>query len=187
MNIRLTIATPLLALGLLAAGTACGSDSSGSVAFGGGPASRTSAGRPGSGATTGAASSGGGGGGQNADAVCSRISLSDVAAAAGRDMTTVNGAGGTCVYQGSDPSKPFYFQVLDSPDAMMSILELKPNAIPVNGLGTDAFYVTNAGILFVRNGDHGFLLTDLSKVSLGDNQTVPDSLVQLARKVLAKS
>jgi hypothetical protein len=117
---------------------------------------------------------------------CSLLTTAEVAAATGRDMTTTSGAGAICIYQGSDPSKPFSLMTYSNQQDMAAMLQIEPGSLHIDGVGTDAFYTKVGGILFARNDDHALSFTDLTVGLNNPGQPPPDALVQLAKTVLAK-
>jgi hypothetical protein len=161
----------------------------------GSPAAPTAPAAPGAGAGAGAsapiaqdppaASAAAGGGGDQASPACALVTNDEVATAVGYSIATVNGAGGTCIYQNTDPSQYFAVQLFDSQDAMSLYLSVEDTAQHVSGLGDDAFWSGTAGFLFVRSGTRAVLFLNQAWVFTPDTDTAHrDSLVTLARAAL---
>lgn len=165
---------------------ACGG---GGLATGGAP---SQAGLPIAGSSSGQAAGTAGGGdgasGSADNAACALVTKAEVSTIVAYTVTTAGGAGSVtgaiCVFQGADPAKAqFNVATFNGAANMGLMLQLEPTTPHVDGLGTDAFWAQGAGILFVRNGDRAFALTD---VDLGSSATPPDALVQLAKAALTR-
>lgn len=127
------------------------------------------------------------GGADDADPVCALVTKDDVATAVGYPIATALGAGGTCIFQNTDPSKYFGVQLFDTSDGMAPYLSVEASAQHVAGLGDDAFWQPTAGFLFVRKGDQAILFLDQAWIMTPDTDTARrDSLVTLARTALQK-
>jgi hypothetical protein len=89
-----------------------------------------------------------------------------------------------CYYQNADQSRYLIVTLFSSQADMATIVQIEPGGEHVSGLGDDAFWVSSAGILFVRKGDHGLELLDPDS-SFGAGGTASrDALVALARAAL---
>ncbi len=67
---------------------------------------------------------------------------------------------------------------------MATILQIEPGSEHIAGLGDDAFWVAQAGILFARKGDHGVEFADPDLATDPTNTATRDALVALARTAL---
>lgn len=112
------------------------------------------------------------------------VTAEAVSQAAGFVVAASSGAPGVCIFQNSDKSKDMGVQVFDSQAAMATILSIETGSVHIAGLGDDAFWVPQAGILFARKGDHGVQFTDPDLGADSSNTTTRDALVALARTAL---
>ncbi len=126
-----------------------------------------------------------GGDADSTDPACALVTKDDVATAVGFPIATALGAGGTCIYQNTDPSKLLALQLFTNQDAMALYLSVEDTAQHVAGLGDDAFWSGTGGFLFVRVGTRAILLLNQAWVFTPDTDTARrDSLVTLANVAL---
>ena len=116
---------------------------------------------------------------------CALVTKDEVATAAGFSIATALGAGGTCIYQNTDPSKLMGVVLFTGQAGMGSMLQMEGSGAHIAGLGDDAFWIGAAGILFVRKADRGIEFYSPSYTFTADTDTGPrDLMVTLAKSAL---
>lgn len=118
---------------------------------------------------------------------CTIFTFDAVATAVGFAINATSGTDSICFYQNADVSKYLAVTLYDSQAGMAQMLQIETGSEHIAGLGDDAFWVSFAGILFVRVGDHGIELIDAEAVfDTSGSTSVRDALVTLVKSGLAK-
>ncbi len=113
------------------------------------------------------------------------MTKADVATAVGFSIATALGAGGTCIFQNTDPSQFLAVQLFTTQDSMALYLSVEDTGQHVAGLGDDAFWSPTGGFLFVRSGTRAILFENQGWVFTPETDTAHrDSLVTLANVAL---
>ena len=117
-------------------------------------------------------------------AACAVVTAAAVSQAAGFSVARSSGAGQICMYQNADSSKYLAVQLYGSQADMALMLQIEPGSEHVAGLGDDAFWVAQEGLLFVRKGDHGAEFLDPDLGGSPTDTSPRDALVTLARSMV---
>jgi hypothetical protein len=119
------------------------------------------------------------------EAACALVTKDQVATATGFSIAKVSGGGGTCFFQNAEPSQYLSVQLFTNQAGMSIWLGLESSSLHVDGLGDDAFWMGDTGMMFVRKGDRAFLLLNPAWVMTAPTDTAPlASMTTLARAAL---
>ena len=118
-------------------------------------------------------------------AACRIVSPAAVGAATGFTVANASGTDTICIFQNADTSAYLSVSLFGNQAAMASMMQIEPGSAHIDGLGDDAFWVFSAGLLFVRQGDHGLEFLDPDLAASGPTDNVSrDALIVLARTAL---
>jgi Protein of unknown function (DUF3558) len=117
---------------------------------------------------------------------CGIVTADAVSQASGFSVAASSGAGGICIFQNADKSKDLSIQVFSTQAAMALVLQIEPGGEHIANLGDDAFWVPQAGILFVRKGDHGIEILDADLGVDPSKTATRDALVALVKTALPR-